>query len=215
MDERRRQRRQQRILEASQSRLSKITGTEYQKAPVIPESSLARRNSTDDPSEDLGAPQPTHPFSQSVFGETPGFLKDMPKTSTAERQETTLKYWNLAHLTLMSLLGFYTVYRERADGGREQFASLLTQSAYYVPSVSFFWHFVFLEIGLQSARMLYQQGQVTDSPTLSLFASQLPYPFGSVVNVLLRYRLIGSCLVQDVSVLVFILGFSIALSTLV
>ncbi|RCH90888.1 hypothetical protein CU097_002989 [Rhizopus azygosporus] len=53
MDERRRQRRQQRILASGQSRLGKITSTAF---PEQTHFSTKRRDSTEDPSEELGAP---------------------------------------------------------------------------------------------------------------------------------------------------------------
>ncbi|CAO3684473.1 unnamed protein product [Rhizopus stolonifer] len=221
MDERRRQRRQQRILEASQSRLSKITGKVYpEKTPSVPEPTIIqqRRNSTDDPSDELGAPEPIHtdPFSPNVFGVPSRFPDNVPNSSFPEIvKEDSSRYWNLAYFMLMTLLALYTVIRERTDAGREQFSSLLTENTFYVPSTSLFWNFAVLEVGLQSARFLLQKDETGNASTSSFLISQLPYPLGSALTVFLRYRLIGTCLIQDITILVFVLGISIVLSTIV
>lgn len=61
---------------------------------------------------------------------------------------------------------------------------------------------------MQSARMFYQQGTMPPTSTIIQLATQLPPPFGNVVTIFLRYRLIWTCLVQDICVLVFIIGLS-------
>jgi hypothetical protein len=75
-----------------------------------------------------------------------------------------------------------------------------------------FWYFVTVELGLQSARMFYHKGGAPPS-TLATFAAQLPNPFGNIITIFLRYRLIWTCLVQDCSILIFIIGLSQVVST--
>lgn len=65
-----------------------------------------------------------------------------------------------------------------------------------------------LELGLQSARLFYQQGTMPPTSTIATLATQLPPPFGNMVTIFLRYRLIWSCLVQDICILVFIIGLA-------
>jgi hypothetical protein len=61
---------------------------------------------------------------------------------------------------------------------------------------------------MQSARMFYQKGSMPPTSTFAQLATQLPNPFGNIVTIFLRYRLIWTCLVQDICVLVFIIGLS-------
>lgn len=67
---------------------------------------------------------------------------------------------------------------------------------------------------MQSARLFYQKGTIPPTSTLATIATQLPYPFGNIVTIFLRYRLIWTCLVQDISVLVFIIGLSQVLASI-
>lgn len=61
---------------------------------------------------------------------------------------------------------------------------------------------------MQSARLFYQKGTMPPTSTLATIATQLPHPFGNIITIFLRYRLIWSCLVQDICILVFIIGLS-------
>jgi hypothetical protein len=56
--------------------------------------------------------------------------------------------------------------------------------------------------------MFYQQGTMPPTSTIATLATQLPSPFGNIVTIFLRYRLIWTCLVQDICILVFIIGLS-------
>ncbi|KAI8646964.1 hypothetical protein BD408DRAFT_409511 [Parasitella parasitica] len=289
--ERRRQKRQQRILQAGESRLGKITGTAFpNRASVSPSpspspstSSISKSTSTpaastspsfrtqrrdsDDPSEELGAPQPLNdmnsimnqqfasmfgnvsgvpgsegqnmdPFQQLFAnaaaaggnGENGGFnpaalLATMaggagagaqPMTEEQQKLDQSQKYWNLVHFVMMVLLGFYAVYIEWTRAGSERFASLLSSNAgvagYPAIHVPLFWYFVTIELGLQSARLFYQQGTMHSTSTIASLATQLPHPFGNIITIFLRYRLIWTCLSQDICILVFIIGLSQVMS---
>ncbi|GAA5802491.1 hypothetical protein HPULCUR_007956 [Helicostylum pulchrum] len=267
--ERRRQKRQQRILQSSESRLGKITGTafpnRYTPSPtpspstslknniepttVTPSSSTlnpdpvsfrTQRRDSDDPSEELGAPEPL-PVDQdmnvvmnqafaSMFGgvagvpgsEGGGFNPasllsamgggaEMPGQAAVEQHvQDSTRFWNLLHLLVMVMLGVYSVYFEWTRAGSDRFAALLYKNVSNYPTihVPVFWYFVTLELCLQSARLFYQKGTMPPTSTLATLATQLPYPFGNAVTIFLRYRLIWTCLVQDICVLVFIIGLS-------
>ncbi|KAL9548948.1 hypothetical protein MBANPS3_005440 [Mucor bainieri] len=306
--ERRRQKRQQRILQSGESRLGKITGTAFpNRASVSPSPSPSpstssinkpastpsastpppfrtQRRDSDDPSEELGAPQPLNdmntmmnqqfasmfggisgipgsegsafnpaaalmangshaegqqqanmdPFQQlfanaaaaqggqggfnpaALLATMAGGGAEQPMTEEQQKMDRSQKYWNLLHFILMVLLGFYAVYTEWTRAGSERFASLLSSNAsvasYPAVHVPLFWYFITIELGLQSARMFYQQGTMPPTSTIATLATQLPHPFGSIITIFLRYRLIWTCLSQDICILVFIIGLSQVIS---
>lgn len=286
--ERRRLKRQQRILQSGESRLSKITGTAFRNVfffnywflskltriianratpsptPSPSTSSIntststpkpfnSQRRMSDDPSEDLGAPPsldmntlmqqqmasmfggvsgvpgsaPGDPLEQ-LFGNAGGngfnptsLLATMMNNNgeglpqQAEQAiDNSSKYWNLLHVLMMIMLGFYAVYTEWTKAGRERFASLLSTDVNNYPAihVPLFWYFITIELCLQSARLFYQQGVMPPTSTLAQLATQLPHPFGNIVTICLRYRLIWSCLSQDICILVFVIGISQVIS---
>ncbi|KAG2236022.1 hypothetical protein BDF21DRAFT_469216 [Thamnidium elegans] len=262
--ERRRQKRQQRILQSGESRLGKITGTAFpnrhtpsptpspstslknntEPITLTPSSSLkpepvsfrTQRRDSDDPSEELGAPEPLvdqdmnvvmNQAFASMFGGVAGIPGseggfnpasllsamgggEMPDQAAAEHVQDSTRYWNLLHLLVMVMLGVYSVYFEWTRAGSDRFAALLYKNVSNYPTihVPVFWYFVTLELCLQSARLFYQKGTMPPTSTLATLATQLPHPFGNAVTVFLRYRLIWTCLVQDICVLVFIIGLS-------
>ncbi|CEP07366.1 hypothetical protein [Parasitella parasitica] len=288
--ERRRQKRQQRILQSGESRLGRITGTAFpNRASVSPSPSPSpstssinkptsaaatnvspsfrtQRRDSDDPSEELGAPQPLDNMNSmmnqqfaSMFGGVPGvagsegqnrdpfqqlfanaaagtggnggqggfdpaaLLATMaggaggqPMTEEQQRLDQSQKYWNLLHFVMMVFLGCYAVYIEWTRAGSERFASLLSSiegvASYPAIHVPLFWYFVTIELGLQSARLFYQQGTMPPTSTIASLATQLPHPFGTIITVFLRYRLIWTCLSQDICILVFIIGLSQVIS---
>ncbi|RCI06471.1 hypothetical protein CU098_004075 [Rhizopus stolonifer] len=237
--ERRRQKRQQRILQAGESRLNKITGTAFPNrvspTPSPSSSSKPVRRASEDPSDELGAPPPVMdtmmPPMASMFGQPPlgdpmeqlfsqqGFNPASMFANLANEQppplvDTSAKYWNLLHFVMMISLGVYAVYTEWTRAGSERLAALLYDPVTRYPSVHvpLFWYFVTLELGLQSARLFYHQGTMPSQSTLAQIATQLPHPIGTVATVFLRYRLIFACLVQDICVLVFIIGLAQVIS---
>ncbi|KAI9491347.1 hypothetical protein BDB00DRAFT_492706 [Zychaea mexicana] len=133
--------------------------------------------------------------------------------------DTSAKYWNLLHFISMIWLGAYAVYTEWSTVGAERFAGLLSASSpegYSGIHFPLFWYFVTLELMLQSARMLYQQGNTSSSSLLlSTLIQYLPPQMANAANVLLRYWIIVSALIKDCFVLVFIIGFAQILSTTV
>ncbi|KAI9478524.1 MAG: hypothetical protein EXX96DRAFT_571250 [Benjaminiella poitrasii] len=150
--------------------------------------------------------------SSSRAGETPANVE-------AQRMmDKSAKYWNLLHFIMMVGLGVYAVFTEWKRAGSDRFASLVSNDAsmtnYPAIHVPLFWYFVTLELCMQSARLFYQQGKIpTSSNTWLQLATQLPHPFGQIVTIVLRYRLIWSCLVQDICILIFIIGISQVVSS--
>lgn len=141
---------------------------------------------------------------------------EQPMTEEQQKMDRSQKYWNLLHFIMMVLLGFYAVYTEWTRAGSERFASLLSSNAsvasYPAVHVPLFWYFITIELGLQSARMFYQQGTMPPTSTIATLATQLPHPLGSIITIFLRYRLIWTCLSQDICILVFIIGLSQVIS---
>ena len=139
-----------------------------------------------------------------------------PMTEEQQKLDKSQKYWNLLHFVMMILLGFYAVYIEWTRAGSERFASLLSSNAsvasYPAIHVPLFWYFITIELGLQSARLFYQQGTMPPTSTIATLATQLPHPFGNIITIFLRYRLIWTCLSQDICILVFIIGLSQVIS---
>ncbi|CAO3633806.1 unnamed protein product [Mucor hiemalis] len=260
--ERRRQKRQQRILQAGESRLGKITGTAFpnratpsptpspstssvrtptEPTPTssmrttstvepTPPSFRTQRRDSDDPSEELGAPQPTNQQQEmnnmmnqtfaSMFGgvagipgsEGMGFNPaallgamnggggDNEALQKLLAGQANPNDPNAAPFDPSSLFGggqqkvesFNKVlewitfnFDEWTRGGSERFASLLYSnvgvSNYPSIHVPLFWYFVTLELGLQSARLFYQQGTMPPTSTIATLATQLPSPFGNIV----------------------------------
>ncbi|KAI8089259.1 uncharacterized protein BX664DRAFT_263269 [Halteromyces radiatus] len=238
--ERRRQKRQQKILSSAGDRLSRITGTAYRNTstdnvrsrkqqPTSAPGTYISRSHDDDPSEALGAPPPLDPFdmfssmaSRRGFSINPALLASMTgeninnNNTSSAAMDPTIKYWNLIHLLSMLILGFYAVYMEWAAVGMTRMAQLLQATSNDIYGLShsgpLFWYFATIELCLQSARMFYQQGTMASNSTLGALATQLPPPLNNIITVFLRYRLIWSCLVQDCCILVFIIGFAQVIS---
>ncbi|KAG0201351.1 hypothetical protein BGX28_005801 [Mortierella sp. GBA30] len=147
---------------------------------------------------------------QSGFGGTPpGFTVITPQV------DLTARWWKLLHLVLSVLLGCGVVYREysrQGDWGR--FDSLATEKplpygAYQVAPMPVFWYFVTMELILQSTRMALQGVTASPSSTLGTIAGFLPPPFSDAIRVFMRYRLIWTSMVNDLSIVVFIVGLTI------
>ncbi|KAG0174978.1 hypothetical protein DFQ30_001453 [Apophysomyces sp. BC1015] len=193
-----------------------------------------RRASDADPSEALGAPPPLEDTLDAMFSSSsslfglpspaggagepnlndllggqfpfnPAFLANMQQQPQEQTVDPSNKYWNLLHFVSMIWLGFYAVYVEWTTAGSERFASLLSSNPRDEGNLSYpAIHF--------AARMLYQQGHMNTNSTLGSIAAQLPPPFSIIITVILRYRLIWSCLVQDCCILVFVIGLAEVLS---
>ncbi|KAG0251209.1 hypothetical protein BG011_007785 [Mortierella polycephala] len=142
-------------------------------------------------------------------GVPPGFTPIIPQA------DTTARWWKLLHLVLSFLLGIGVVYREyRRQGDLERFDGLATDKplpygVYQVEPIPVFWYFVTMELILQSSRMFLHGITASPSSTLATIAGFLPEPFADAIRVFMRYRLIWSSLVQDLSVVVFIVGVTI------
>ncbi|KAG0362607.1 hypothetical protein BG005_004954 [Podila minutissima] len=144
-------------------------------------------------------------------GAPPGFTVITPQ------EDLTAKWWKLLHFMLSVLLGLGVVYQEyRRSGHLERFDALATDKplpygAFQVAATPLFWYFITMELVLQSTRMFLQGITASPSSTLGTVAGFLPPPFSDAIRVFMRYRLIWSSLVNDLTVVVFIVGMTIAL----
>ncbi|KAG0328193.1 suppressor of loss of ypt1, partial [Podila humilis] len=142
----------------------------------------------------------------------PGFTVITPQ------EDLTAKWWKLLHFVFSLLLGLGVVYQEyRRSGDLDRFDSLATDkplsfSASQVAAIPVFWYFITMELILQSTRMFLQGVTASPSSTLGTIAGFLPPPFSDAIRVFMRYRLIWSSLVSDLTVVVFIVGMTITLS---
>ncbi|CAO3573048.1 unnamed protein product [Mortierella alpina] len=146
---------------------------------------------------------------QQQSGFPPGFTVITPQVDESAR------WWKLLHFVLSVLLGFWVVYREYSQqGDLGRFEGLakekpLPYAAYSVAPMPVFWYFVTMELILQSTRMALHGVTASPSSTLGTIAGFLPPPFSDAIRVFMRYRLIWSSLVNDMSVVVFIVGLTI------
>ncbi|KAF9205832.1 hypothetical protein CPC16_000726 [Podila verticillata] len=144
-------------------------------------------------------------------GAPPGFTVITPQ------EDLTAKWWKLLHFVLSVLLGLGVVYQEhRRSGHLERFDALATDKplqygTFQVAATPVFWYFITMELILQSTRMFLQGITASPSSTLGTIAGFLPPPFSDAIRVFMRYRLIWSSLVNDLTVVVFIVGMTIAL----
>ncbi|KAF9432571.1 hypothetical protein BGZ76_010604 [Entomortierella beljakovae] len=149
---------------------------------------------------------------QNPFGVPPGFTVITPQV------DLTARWWKLLHFVLSALLGFTVIYREyKRQGDLGRFDSLATDkplpyAAYQVAPMPVFWYFITMELMLQTTRMYLNGVTASPSSTLATIAGFLPPPFSDAIRVFMRYRLIWSSLVNDLCVVVFIVGLTIAFS---
>ncbi|KAG0311398.1 hypothetical protein BGZ99_010207 [Dissophora globulifera] len=147
---------------------------------------------------------------QNPFGNAPpGFTVITPQV------DLTTRWWKLLHLVLSVLFGFGVVYTEyKRQGDLDRFDALATEKplpygVYQVARIPVFWYFITMELILQSTRMFLHGVTATPSSTLGTIAGFLPSPFSDAIQIFMRYRLIWSSLVSDLSVVVFIVGLTI------
>ncbi|KAF9897955.1 hypothetical protein BX616_004705 [Lobosporangium transversale] len=147
---------------------------------------------------------------QNPFGNVPpGFTVITPQVDHSAR------WWKLLHFVLSVLLGFGIVYREYSrNGDLSRFEALavekpLPYGAYQVDPIPVFWYFITMELILQSTRMVLHGVTASPSSTLGTIAGFLPPPFSDMIRVFMRYRLIWTSMVNDLSVVVFIVGLTI------
>ncbi|KAF9572132.1 hypothetical protein EC968_010218 [Mortierella alpina] len=149
---------------------------------------------------------------QQQSGFPPGFTVITPQVDESAR------WWKLLHFVLSVLFGFLIVYREYSQqGDLGRFEGLakekpLPYGAYSVAPMPVFWYFVTMELILQSTRMALHGVTASPSSMLGTIAGFLPPPFSDAIRVFMRYRLIWSSLVNDMSVIVFIVGLTIVFS---
>ncbi|KAF9351155.1 hypothetical protein BGX26_010781 [Mortierella sp. AD094] len=147
---------------------------------------------------------------QNPFGNvSPGFTVLTPQV------DLTARWWKLLHFVMSVLLGFAVVYREHSrQGDLGRFDALATDKplpygVYQVAPIPVFWYFITMELLLQSTRMVLHGVTASPSSTLATIAGFLPPPFSDAIRVFMRYRLIWSSMVNDLSVVVFIVGVTI------
>ncbi|KAG0294127.1 hypothetical protein BGZ96_001749 [Linnemannia gamsii] len=129
--------------------------------------------------------------------------------------DLTARWWKLLHFVLSVLFGIGVVYSEyRRQGDLGRFDALATDKpmpygVYQVAPMPVFWYFVTMELILQSTRMVLHGVTASPSSTLGTIAGFLPPPFSDMIRIFMRYRLIWSSMVNDLSVIVFIIGLTI------
>ncbi|KAG0337602.1 hypothetical protein BG000_005231 [Podila horticola] len=151
--------------------------------------------------------------------QSPGFAGGAPPgfTVITPQEDLTAKWWKLLHFLLSVVFGLGVVYLEyRRSGHLERFDALATDKplpygTFQVAATPVFWYFITMELILQSTRMFLQGITASPSSTLGTIAGFLPPPFSDAIRVFMRYRLIWSSLVNDLTVVVFIVGMTIAL----
>ncbi|ORZ07593.1 hypothetical protein BCR42DRAFT_425828 [Absidia repens] len=131
--------------------------------------------------------------------------------------DPTLKYWNALHFISMIWLTLCGIHSEWTQAGNlECFARLLHDPNSPMHHFPLFRNFVMIEILLFGAFALYHpkdQYPVPDDD-FTLVASQLPTPFDSYMTILLSYRRTLLRIIQDLSIVVFIIGFIQVISKL-
>ncbi|KAF9585073.1 hypothetical protein BGW38_004006 [Lunasporangiospora selenospora] len=139
----------------------------------------------------------------------PGFTVITPQ------EDVWARWWKLLHFVLSAMLGVGVVYQEyRRQGDFGRFDALATAKplpygVFNVSPVPIFWYFITMELLLQSTRMYLHGLTTSPSSTLGTLAGFLPPPFSDAIRVFMRYRLIWSSLVNDLSVVVFVVGMTI------
>ncbi|KAG0273164.1 hypothetical protein BGZ95_011020 [Linnemannia exigua] len=142
-------------------------------------------------------------------GTPPGFTVITPQV------DTTARWWKLLHFALSVIFGLGVVYAEyRRQGDLGRFDALATDrpmpyGVYQVAPMPVFWYFVTMQLILQSTRMVLHGVTASPSSTLGAIAGFLPPPFSDMIRIFMRYRLIWSSMVNDLSVIVFIVGLTI------
>ncbi|KAG0373763.1 hypothetical protein BGX24_011262 [Mortierella sp. AD032] len=142
-------------------------------------------------------------------GAPPGFTVITPQV------DTTARWWKLLHFALSVFFGLGVVYAEyRRQGDLGRFDALATDKpmpygVYQVAPMPVFWYFVTMQLILQSTRMVLHGVTASPSSTLGAIAGFLPPPFSDMIRIFMRYRLIWSSMVNDLSVIVFIVGLTI------
>ncbi|KAG0050686.1 hypothetical protein BGZ83_004516 [Gryganskiella cystojenkinii] len=169
--------------------------------------SLTRRMQSEDGSKNTSSAMSG--FGAGMPPPSPGFTVLTPTV------DTTARWWKLLHFVFSVLLGFGVVYREYSrQGDLGRFDALATDKplpygVYQVAPMPVFWYFVTMELILQSTRMFLHGVTASPSSTLGTIAGFLPPPFSDMIRIFMRYRLIWSSLVSDLSVVVFIVGLTV------
>ncbi|KAF9134676.1 hypothetical protein BGW39_006265 [Mortierella sp. 14UC] len=142
-------------------------------------------------------------------GVPPGFTVITPQV------DTTARWWKLLHFVLSVFFGLgvvYAEYRRQGDLGRFDALAIdkpMPYGVYQVAPMPVFWYFVTMQLILQSTRMVLHGVTASPSSTLGAIAGFLPPPFSDMIRIFMRYRLIWSSMVNDLSVIVFIVGLTI------
>ncbi|KAG0237840.1 hypothetical protein BGW42_008461 [Actinomortierella wolfii] len=145
---------------------------------------------------------------------TSGSMPSGGFTVITPQVDPSARWWKLLHLVLSVLFGFSLVYQEYSrHGSWARFDNLAVEKPtadgfFQVARVPAFWYFVTIELILQSTRMFVHGVAAPPSSTLGTIAGFLPSPFSDAIHVFSRYRLIWKSLVDDMAVIVFIVGMT-------
>ncbi|KAF9974112.1 hypothetical protein BGZ73_002610 [Actinomortierella ambigua] len=139
-------------------------------------------------------------------------------TVITPQEDPSVRWWKLLHLVLSTLFGLgliYQEYKREATWARFDMLAVEKPTAggfFQVTQVPAFWYFVTMELLLQSTRMFVHGVAASPSSTLGTIAGMLPPPFSDAIHIFSRYRLIWSSFVNDLAVVVFIVGMTIAVT---
>ncbi|KAI8366936.1 hypothetical protein EDC96DRAFT_607802, partial [Choanephora cucurbitarum] len=220
--EKRRLRRQERILASAESRLHKITASQSAISREITCNSetlsLAEHYPASDGRRQRSiAPSAKHrPIVQQLIEEEQeqtqlkGWLGDhvllaymLRRTSIRPRRSSdpANKYWHLLHFLSMAWLGFLAVYEQASMHGWTHVSSLIKTHPTH-PMVQFpvFIYFVLLEFLLRFGRTIYQPNDTSpDQAAFIQMVSQLPPSLQQPVYWIQTYGLLIHSLFKDAS----------------
>ncbi|CAO3648103.1 unnamed protein product [Cunninghamella echinulata] len=137
-------------------------------------------------------------------------MRKLYRQSHHHKLDPTLKYWNVLHFISMVWLTLCAFYAEWSrSGDLHHFSFFLHEQNQTMVQFPLFRHFVIIELLLFGAYSLYHPKEQYPPPEddFTLIASQLPAPYDHIVTTILDYRRSVFCLIQDISIIVFMIGF--------
>lgn len=141
--------------------------------------------------------------------------------------DTTLKWWNILHLVAMLGVAFYALYLERIKEGSEGFVSrwavlrtarphrlsVFDDADDIVGMIPIVYYFLSIEVVLQTARILYQRGKPIPGSFIATIAANCSPPISTILNSIARYNIVLTSFLNDLAVLIFVIGLTVAISS--
>ncbi|CAO3641227.1 unnamed protein product [Cunninghamella blakesleeana] len=144
-------------------------------------------------------------------------MRKLYRQSHHHKLDPTLKYWNVLHFISMIWLTLCAFYAEwKRVGDLHHFSSFLKEQNQIMVQFPLFRYFITIELLLFGAYSLYHPKDQYPPPEddFTLIASQLPAPYDHIVTTILDYRRSMFCLIQDISIVVFMIGFTQVLTAM-